>query len=932
MHQVGINLQLLWLGNYVNDNAGLWALVALPLLIVATVTGVLQLATGLRSASRRDEKNFELLRKRLRTRRIAGELSQRLILKDLLQARLKPPRGGNSVDVDHLYGRIVEGDQVLVAGEAGSGKTVLALLLVERGVDATAGHPDCPLVEVIPLKDWKPRALESKDWKGFLRWLSKRMHDRYPAFGRPFFRRLIESQRLVFCLDGLDELPSAVRPNLLRALRSYLDAGFPIVVLSRDPEMLASAPDESSPGSAPHLARYELLPLSDEALRQLPDWSSWESLVSNARQPNRVLSMLRNPLRLSVAAQTWGEQERPNALRDSEDPERRLWQLFLDRRLGSVGKAEPSLRRTSGLIALLSKQRDASAFKPSDLYLSAQAIPITVLLCAIPALLVTYRAGLMPFGTATVVLIALGLSDELVWLERVVLGFGARLSENWQVAVVLVAPAPAIFVASLGGVLMEMALAGDGGGWADLQSALLLTAFVTATFGLLGAFLAISDLKSRDMAEELTPSWMPGILVPILAVLVSAISQEQGFVTPICLSLIFATPWIYLCVSRSAMTIVRLVPGRGLAPYCKELARAGLLYSAGGEYRFRHDEITRQLGQEAADALAKQGKLSRLPIARRAEDFLHTGIDPAALTGADRLTAEMERLDGWQSGVVSIRTIFLCWGALQPKQALPLIESYAAKRPHSSTSVHLGEVLDALGDHEAADRLWKENLDLYRRSLWFVQKWVRREILQGNTEAVFDVLDSEQPAKEDEAEFRLTLAEVQTRFGCEDELSLASEGLSELLTAEEQSALVGAHLELARVKAELFGDRSGAEELLAPLLTGGPSLTSLVCARYAQLRLAAGAVDEAQQLSREALGLVEWDYDPLIQLEVLVTAAAAGSETGLEARIEPLLRFGWKLPGRGPALPEAGRLPAAVMERVFPEPHPALAPEGERVS
>ena len=138
-----------------------------------------------------------------------------------------------------LYGvitafRQLPARQLIVLGEPGAGKTVLAMLFTLDLLDTRA--PDEPAPVLLPLSSWNPHAEHLHTW------LARRLIEDYPAltntdaYGPDAATRLIHGKRLIPVLDGLDEMPPALHDAAIEALDRAVADGGPLVVTCRSDE------------------------------------------------------------------------------------------------------------------------------------------------------------------------------------------------------------------------------------------------------------------------------------------------------------------------------------------------------------------------------------------------------------------------------------------------------------------------------------------------------------------------------------------------------------------------------------------------------------------------------------------------------------------------------------------------------------------------
>ncbi|MEU6076029.1 NACHT domain-containing protein [Micromonospora sp. NPDC047074] len=128
--------------------------------------------------------------------------------------------------------------QLVVLGEPGAGKTVLAILFTLGLLDSRP--PAGPVPVLVALSSWNP------DTEHLYGWLARRLVEDYPAlgnvrrFGPDAADRLVRNGRLVPVLDGLDELPPALHTAALAALDQALNDGAALVLTCRSAEYQAA--------------------------------------------------------------------------------------------------------------------------------------------------------------------------------------------------------------------------------------------------------------------------------------------------------------------------------------------------------------------------------------------------------------------------------------------------------------------------------------------------------------------------------------------------------------------------------------------------------------------------------------------------------------------------------------------------------------------
>ncbi|GAA0378988.1 NACHT domain-containing protein [Acrocarpospora corrugata] len=123
--------------------------------------------------------------------------------------------------------------RLVIIGAPGMGKTTLAVLLLKELLDDP--RPGDPVPVLLSMSGWDPRG------ESVHQWLARRLRENYPAlraadFGPDAALGLVRQLRVLPVLDGLDELPDEVRPQVLAALNA-VDA---LILTCRTPEFRAA--------------------------------------------------------------------------------------------------------------------------------------------------------------------------------------------------------------------------------------------------------------------------------------------------------------------------------------------------------------------------------------------------------------------------------------------------------------------------------------------------------------------------------------------------------------------------------------------------------------------------------------------------------------------------------------------------------------------
>ena len=235
-------------------------------------------------------------------------------------ARGGRPARGDLDDLAETFAALPE-RQLVVLGDPGSGKSVLALMLTLELLRTRA--PGSPVPVLLSLASWDPRR-EHLD-----RWLAGRLADDHPAllnareYGSGAPTRLVLGGHVVPILDGLDELPTDLRAAALDALDQTMAVGRSLVLTCRSAEYEQVTREAGPVLGAATVVRLEPV-ARQEAITYLSARGSdrWLPVAERLRrEPDAALGrVLRTPLMVDLARIGYGRPGAdPAELLDADD-------------------------------------------------------------------------------------------------------------------------------------------------------------------------------------------------------------------------------------------------------------------------------------------------------------------------------------------------------------------------------------------------------------------------------------------------------------------------------------------------------------------------------------------------------------------------------------------------------------------------------------
>jgi NACHT domain len=210
-----------------------------------------------------------------------------------------------SSDVAGAYERLPH-KRLVVLGSLGAGKSILAIILILGILEKR--QVGSPVPVLFSVGSWDPSRISLHDW------MVNYLAENYELSGaedeatQSVAEKLLTEDRLLPILDGLDEMPSLLRPAAIEKINRSLDEAQAIVLTCRTSEYR----DAVEKGDVLTLAAViELLPLDLRTItaylaetapagRRASQWGPVFDHLKN--EPHGLLAtVLRNPLMLSLA-------------------------------------------------------------------------------------------------------------------------------------------------------------------------------------------------------------------------------------------------------------------------------------------------------------------------------------------------------------------------------------------------------------------------------------------------------------------------------------------------------------------------------------------------------------------------------------------------------------------------------------------------------
>lgn len=137
-----------------------------------------------------------------------------------------------NTEIIQIYDRKEIAGRLLILGQPGSGKTTILLKLAEELIKRANDNVEYPVPVLFSISAWKKDNQSIKDW------LVEQLKDKY-GVRKDIGKNLVENQKIIPLLDGLDELAAERQEGCVRKINEFLKPENwtnPIVVCSRTKE------------------------------------------------------------------------------------------------------------------------------------------------------------------------------------------------------------------------------------------------------------------------------------------------------------------------------------------------------------------------------------------------------------------------------------------------------------------------------------------------------------------------------------------------------------------------------------------------------------------------------------------------------------------------------------------------------------------------
>jgi hypothetical protein len=310
--------------------------------------------------------------------------------------------------------------KLLILGAPGSGKTVLLLQLAQTLLNEATPLNDAPIPIIINLSSWAIKREDMQDW--IVEELQR------PAYGVPkkLAQQLVGMNKLIFLLDGLDEVAEVHRDACVAAINDFMTDDRQLTICSRveEYENLAEKLDTYT--------ALQVQPLTDEQakayLSERLQPEMVENIVSVLQADEEVWQEVNKPLFINILISTYHDRPVTALPSISGNTIKQVRQLviepYIKRQLENAPTDTPydhdSTRRYLGWLGFQMNKRELTTFHvehlQADWYLEHGIWRFKVLSVIISGLIFALIVALIYWLIFALVEVNIGLINWLMYI------------------------------------------------------------------------------------------------------------------------------------------------------------------------------------------------------------------------------------------------------------------------------------------------------------------------------------------------------------------------------------------------------------------------------------------------------------------------------------------------------------------------------------
>lgn len=366
-------------------------------------------------------------------------------------ARCADDLAGRGGELAHVLARVPTG-RLVVLGEPGAGKTMLMVRLVlDLLKDRGSGEPVPVLVS---LASWNPQAQDLHGWLGKQLTADHRFLASEAPGGGSLMEALLAARLILPILDGLDEIPDAIRGPAIGRINDALRPGERLVVTCRSWQYLDSVrPRAGIEATLRGAAAVELGPLAAETVRSyiLHDArgavakARWEPVLAVLDSDMPIAQAIETPLMVGLACTIYnprpgelvGALRQPDELCSPDLANRRaveslLFDAFIPAAYRHGSRGRWNAHNAEKWLVFLARHLESTSIASPNL--AWQQLPVTMVGAALAAaVMVGFLAGIVAgivvgvtAGTPAGVVAGIGTGIVAGIVARVVVSINIR--------------------------------------------------------------------------------------------------------------------------------------------------------------------------------------------------------------------------------------------------------------------------------------------------------------------------------------------------------------------------------------------------------------------------------------------------------------------------------------------------------------------------